>query len=200
MTGMRGSAGGWAGVRVIHAVGLSVCLLAVAAVWVVAIGPALQSRAEARAQRSAIAAQRSRVDALVAQEASLRRDLVDLLQQERSSSLRLESAGRINRRLSGISDLAADSGLDLAVIRPGQVVRTRRFEIVPIELAGTGTYAACTAFLHEVNRRYADLGVAAVDLQRQLNSRDDDASFKLTLAWYAAPGGGMRTAGVETRP
>jgi len=185
----------------VHGIAAALCAVALAAAWFGSIGPAIASRAAAQAQRAAIAAQDEQADQLRNRVVVLERRLGQVIQEERASPLRLEPISRINRRLSEVSELAAASGLDLSQVKPGQVVRTSRFEVVPIELAGRGSYRACATFLHGAHEAFPDMGVAKVQIDRRLNSAESDADFAFTLAWYAAPSGRAgQSASVPTGP
>jgi len=185
----------------VHAIGAVVCLAALGAAWFGSIGPAMASRSAAQAQRSAIAAQEAQAEQLRNQVVMFERRLGQAVAEERASPLRLEPISRINRRLSEVSELAAEAGLDVSVVRPGKVVKTSRFEVVPIELAGHGSYRACATFLHGAHRAFPDMGVAAVQIDRRLEGAEADGDFSFTLAWYAAPSGrAVRSAEVPTGP
>ncbi len=177
----------------VHVVG-GTCLLAVlAAAWLFGIGPAIESRTTARAQDAAIFIQQKQADELRNRVVQLERRLGQVQHEEWASPLRLEPVARINQRLSEVSELAAACGLELSVVKPGEPVAGSRFEVVPLHLAGSGTFKECAAFLHGAHEAFADMGVAMVDVERRMNSVDGDADFKFTLLWYAAPGARQTT-------
>ncbi len=172
----------------IHLIGGSVCVVLMAVAWFACLGPVLAERSAARAQRAAIAEQTKAADDLQNRIAQVERLISRARYEEQQSPLRLEVVDRINRRLSEVSELAGEIGLDVSVIQPGQVLSQPRFEIVPITLQGVGSFRKSAVFLHAVHQTFPDMGVAAVEVTGRPNDSQGLADFKLTLVWYAAPG------------
>jgi Tfp pilus assembly protein PilO len=188
MNGSNRPTGGALTALHVHLIGGSVCAVLAALAWFTCLGPVLAARSEARAQRIAIAQQQREADELGNQVVQVERLISRARYEEQQSPLRLEAVERINRRLSEVSELAADTGLDVSVIQPGQVRSQPRFEIVPIRLEGSGTFRKTALFLHAVHATFPDMGVAAVQVTGRPNDAAGVADFALTLVWYAAPG------------
>jgi len=96
-------------------------------------------------------------------------------------------ASHVNKRISAISTLAAQSGLKIDDIQPGKSVSGSRYEMIPISVSGKGTYAKCLGFLHELRSVLPDTGVSALELAGRPSEESSEASYRFELLWYAAP-------------
>ena len=68
--------------------------------------------------------------------------------------------------------------------------------IVPIKLAGTGSYPDLARFLHSLRETFRDTAITTLKLTAQpaapnpaRTSENVPAAFTIDLAWYAAPAG-----------
>lgn len=187
----------------IHLIGAAACVLMVTLAWFAGVGPVLTARAQAAAQRAQIAEHERDAAKLRNQVVQVERLISRAAYRERQSPLRLEPVERINRRLSEVSSLAAKVGLDVSVIRPRQVQRRPRYEVVPIQLQGLGAFRATTLFLDRLHDTFPDMGVASVEVRARPADKQGMADFALTLIWYAAPdaagGAGGATADAGAR-
>ena len=102
--------------------------------------------------------------------------------------LQLQPAAQINRRIAQVSDLAAKAGLKIDDIAPGTAVRGAQYDMIPIRLAGQGTYLKCVGFLSRLREALPDTGVSALELWSDPTDPDDAASFRFDFLWHAAPG------------
>jgi Tfp pilus assembly protein PilO len=104
--------------------------------------------------------------------------------------LRLESSTRVNSRLAGIAELAAEMGLEVHQLLPDSVSAGQRYDVVPIVLTGSGDYARVTRFMRRVNDDFADVAVVGFALT-SVNPTAQSASFDIGLAWYTLPAIGL---------
>ena len=62
--------------------------------------------------------------------------------------------------------------------------------LVPIKLAGSGTYPDITRFLHALHNQFRDTALSSLKLTAQPDPKQSEkqiAAFSIDLAWYAAP-------------
>lgn len=174
----------------IDAAGVAVCLLLTVVVYAMAVQPVLDQKTEVLAQRQKLEQQRQRANELTGTLAKIRRQLVKIERAAAESEVRLKPVGNLNEQLAALTDLADDAGLRVDGVQPGEPTHGRRYETVPIELTGNGSYGACAAFLHRLHRSLPDMGVAGFELSATPRSPEDPAEFRFELTWFAAPGMG----------
>jgi len=93
----------------------------------------------------------------------------------------------VNQRLALITTLASQQQLQLNEIQPGQPTQGTHYDTVPIAIAGTGRYGTIAAFLHLLHTTFPDTGISAFTITGSPAQPDAPATFRFTLAWYAAP-------------
>ncbi len=171
----------------IDAAGAAACALLLLGVYLLGIAPLSSRQQHAEARQEELRTQRHQADRL----ARLRMGLEERLAQVRASAaefrLELLPVGQVNRRLAELSELASKTGLKIDGIEPGQAVGGTRYEMVPISVAGKGTFTNCVAFLHQLRSRLPDTGVSALELTGNPSDPAGPAGFRFELLWYAAP-------------
>ena len=121
---------------------------------------------------------------------SLKAELERTQAQLEDLPLRLEPSSRVNSRLAGIADLAAEIGLEVHQLLPDSASSGQRYDVVPIVLTGSGDYAQVTRFISRVHDNFADISVVGF----ALSSADPSAQvaqFDIGLAWYTLPAIGL---------
>jgi hypothetical protein len=103
------------------------------------------------------------------------------------SPLRLQPVSAVNQRLALITELASEQKLKLNEIQPGKAVHGNHYDTVPILITGSGNYRTVAAFLHRLHTTFPDTGVSAFSLSGSPATPDAAATFRFSLAWYAAP-------------
>lgn len=177
------------------AAGLAVCALLTLAAYVVVIGPALDSEMHLAQARAALDSMQKEDKRLSGQLEVVRGKLVRVEQAMAGTELKLKPARHVNRRLARIEDLAAASGLELAETRLGETSVSTRYRTVPIQLVGTGSYAAQAGFLHAVCEELSDTALRTMNLTRNEGQSGGETRFNIALAWFVAP-----TTGGQTGP
>ncbi len=171
----------------IDAAGGVVCALLVLSLYLLGIAPVSGRQERVEARQEELLTQRHQADRL----ARLRMGLEEQLAQVRASvaqfRLELLPVGQVNRRLAELSDLASKTGLKIDGIEPGGAVGGTRYEMVPITVAGKGTFTNCVGFLHQLRSRLPDTGVSALELTGNPSEPTAPAGFRFELLWYAAP-------------
>jgi hypothetical protein len=170
----------------VHAGGAAVVLALTALFYVAAVQPAISHWHAAATQGLRASASEQQVAMLQAEMQAAQTQLISLRIPDTGPTLQPMDA--LNRRLSEIASLAAEHRLNLAAVHPGAAVAARRCIVVPISLAGTGTFVQCVAFLHDLHDRLADVSTTAFDLTAVADAGHPApmAKFQLELRWYAA--------------
>jgi Tfp pilus assembly protein PilO len=149
------------------------------------ISPAMARAAHTAADRAELAERRKQAGELSAAATAARAELLVTRDALAALPLKLEPASAVNQRLARLTDMAAESSLSVAEVRPGTLVEGRDFDSVPIAIAGTGTYPACAAFLHRLHERFPDIAVRSFRAgQGEANA--GSASFGIDLVWHTA--------------
>ena len=102
------------------------------------------------------------------------------------SSLRSSApCSRRSDRLSALSSLASDQGLQVEAIEPGEASGSVRYSTIPIRINGRGKYPQLVKFLRALREELPDTSVTDVNLSG--GGSTTSATFTLNLLWYAAP-------------
>jgi len=171
----------------IDGVGLGTCAALTLVLYLGAFWPLMRNHAECVAQQSLLAREREQTAQLDAEAAALRTRLETARQTLARSPLRLQPASNVNRQLTRLSALAEEAGLEVVDIRPDNDQPGAHYDIVPIVLAGRGTYPACTAFLSRLRKTLPDTGASALELRANWVEQGAPPRFRFDLQWYAAP-------------
>jgi Tfp pilus assembly protein PilO len=167
----------------LYASALLTCVALSAGGYALGVSPAVARAARAAADRAELAERRKQAAELSAATTAGRADLVATRESLAALPLKLEPASAVNQRLARLTDMAGESNLSVAEIRPGALVEGRDFDSVPISIAGTGTYPACATFLHRLHDRFPDTAVRSF---RAGQSETGNASFSVDLVWHTA--------------
>ena len=171
----------------IDAAGAALCVLLTLTLYLAGVGPLLQRREDLGARQAELDAQQLKAARLASTCIAVGEQLATLEQSMSAVKIELLPAGQVNRHIAELSDLAAKAGLKIDDIQSGTPVAGARYEMVPIRLAGTGTYVTCLDFLHRLHRVSPDTGVSGLELGGSPSERGGEAQFRFELLWYAAP-------------
>ncbi len=148
----------------------------------------LISRLEGRsAWEAGLAAQRGRAIKLGSALATIQARLAEVTQALAENPLHLEPITRINQHLAAVSQLATEIGLKIDEIQPGQLASGQHYCIIPIQLAGTGTYPQCVAFLHRLHGAFPETCVGPLELTSNAHDPFKPGTFRFELQWHAVP-------------
>ena len=172
----------------IDAMGAGLCLAATVAFYFFGLGPMLNARHDADTYQSKVAAERASAADLSQALARDHKMLRGAQRELAESPLQLAPASDVNARIARVADLAKSCGLKLDVVLPGLPAKGKRFETVPIHLAGTGNYRTCVAMLHKLRQKFPDTTVTSLDLSSDPADPKSLARFSIDLLWHAAPG------------
>jgi Tfp pilus assembly protein PilO len=180
--------------------GLAICAVITALAYFTVIEPVSEAQASRRIER---------VELTNSQELLTRRaSVVSLLAQDLANMKRAASnmpafqtlpAQQSNQRLADLTSLAAQSSLNVDEMRTASAIAGNRFQIVPIHLAGRGTFQNCTSFLHHLRRAFPDTSVSSLKIAKQPDMSAEHTTFRLQLSWYAAAAGPTEMADARPR-
>lgn len=202
----------------IDAAGVGVCAAVTVAAYLMIIQP-LATAQNLRIQQDAELSQRQdTLKKVSGTENSLRHDLTRLQKSTVENPVKLQPAQQSNQRLAGLTALAAEHELDVHEMRllstgtaetgTSPATPNQAFAIIRIQMSGSGTFASCAAFLHQLRQHYRDTGVSSFDLSDNPADPDSKTAFKFELTWFVAPagqqmsskpGGTIATAGATGR-
>ena len=177
----------------IHALGALAALALTLGAGVVAIGPHIIARGPSPAdQQAELERRRREAAALDKQTDSTRQRLVELAALDKTA-VHLQPAARVNERLVEITKLAAGfaggpgSAITLAQMTPGTpappaqsatpadkavppaaaAALDSKTLIVPIKLAGSGSYPDVARFIHALREQFRDTAITALRINAQ---------------------------------
>lgn len=165
----------------LDAIGIAALLGLTAAAWFLAVQPVLAARQRGAADQQAFAAAHEQLADLGADVATAR-DQLTRASQERG--LTLEPATRLTHRLMAINGISAASDVRLDDVQPARPAAGERYDLLPVRVAGAGSYAALAAFLHRLHAACPDVAVGSLTVTGTPSPTTKPATFTLDLAWY----------------
>ena len=118
--------------------------------------------------------------------AALDADLTAVEEATAQQAVQLSPADAVNAKLASLSDLAAESGLQIDQIRPGKAQPGQYYQTVPLHVAGVGTYRQCVRFLRQLKRLMPDTSAQSFDLAGNAADPMKPGTFSFGLQWVAA--------------
>lgn len=155
--------------------------------YMLILQPMLTVHQQREAQQAELAARHEKANQALATINTLKRDLINLRQAAGENPLQLVPAQYSNQRLADITHLAAEHQLQVDMLQTGATKPGARFEVVPIQLRGSGSFQTCTAFVNHLHRRFPDTAVWSMGLTDNPSDAASPTNFTLELAWFAAP-------------
>ena len=171
----------------LDAIAMGVCLLLAVAVFFIALKPTFDRETDRLRQRNLTAQKHEQAEQAAATLHALRHNLMKFRQAAQQSAVRLQASSQLNQRLAEIADLATRSGLQVHEVQPGGIISGDRFETVPVQMAGEGSYQSCARFLSQLHEAFPDTGVSSLELTGSPAAPGQTAKFRMGLSWFAAP-------------
>jgi len=169
----------------IYGGGAAACAALSVLAWFVLVAPAQQQLAVRSSRFQELQSRQQKQAGLNAELASARQELKELQQALANSTLRLEPASEVNHRLAALTSVAGANGLSLDELRPGAITDSPQYKLLPIHMAGTGTYPACARFLHKLHDSFPDTGLASFEITNPTPGSDlTKLTFQVELVWY----------------
>lgn len=166
-------------------VGAAVCLAAALAVYLGGAKPLIRNHERVVAQQEQLRTQQEHAAKLENTLEALREQLQTVRRALDNSTLRLKPLSNLNLHVAEISALATQNGLQIDDIQTGAVRIGTHYEVVPVHLAGSGTYRTCTMFLNRLRRTLPDTSVASLSLTATAGDTSGGGKFRMDLQWHA---------------
>lgn len=174
----------------IYSAGGVVCVMLAASAYLLGIRPAM-ARNEVQASRQVeLRAARQKAAGLLIQRNNVQNQLKAAEDALRNQTLALQPASMVNQRLAALTDMATqECGLTIDEMRPGPPDAGTNSQLVPILMAGSGTYPKCAKFLHRLRKTFPDTAVRSFETTNNSASPDmPTATFQFELIWHAERG------------
>ena len=170
----------------LDAVGIAVCLAATLAAYLGGARPLVRDYQRVLAQQEQLRTEQEHADKLENALTALREQLQTVRRTLNKSTLRLKPLSNLNLHVARISALAAQNGLQIDDIQTSPAQARTHYEVVPVHLAGSGTYRTCTAFLNHLRQTLPDTSVASFGLTTTAGKPSGGGTFRVDLQWHAA--------------
>jgi len=174
--------------RYIDAVGLAVCVVLTLSVYAAGVAPVLNQHETYAANEAAYTTEQVHVTRLERSLESLQARLNAARRDADATTLNLQPLATAPLHVAKISKLATGSGLQINDIQTGAATPREYATAVPVHLAGTGTYTACTLFLNRLRQALPETSVQSFALTGHTNAASGEATFRMDLTWHATLG------------
>ena len=168
----------------LDAIGVAIFIALTVLGYLLEFEPALRDREAMRAGLAELADKRETISRLQGTIHSTSAQIA-ALQTAQEKELKLLPPAQINDRLSALSSLASEQGLQVEAIEPGEASGSVRYSTVPIRINGRGKYPQFAKFLRTLREELPDTSVTDINLSG--GGSTTAATFTLNLLWYAAP-------------
>ena len=169
------------------ALGVGAMLVISAAIYCFGIGPLIERHSRAHWQQGELSIAYGNLSESQKILANLRDRSALATQRIKASPLKLQPVTQLNQRLALVADLATQGGATLDDVQPGKTSAGTRFDVLPIHVAGTGSFPAFTAMLHRVHTQFPDTGISTFELSGSPQEEAASAKFSVELIWYTEP-------------
>jgi Tfp pilus assembly protein PilO len=181
------SPNGAGGLLKIDVVGVATCAVITLAGYLAGARPLLNSRDDRAQQQVALIDARQSVSTLAGSARSLRTQFTGSQLALAKIQIALQPASSLNQRIAELTNLAVDCQLEVQFVQPGSIVSGSRFAQIPIQVAGTGSSQACSAFLHRLRGKFPDISVRDFDLSTSPADASHSMNFSYQLTWFVQP-------------
>ena len=171
----------------IDAAGVGLCMAASLLFYWLTIQPFLQRQALAVEQRRELKTRQDKVAELKAATAKIHERVTAAQRDLAASSIQLESAVHINKRVAGLTQFFSDCELSVDDVQTGRLYSGRQYDLVPITILGRGPYGQCVRFFRGLRAKFPDMSVARIELSTKVEKDTEQPTFQFDLLWYAAP-------------
>ncbi|MFO8012813.1 MAG: type 4a pilus biogenesis protein PilO [Phycisphaerae bacterium] len=172
--------------RHIDAVGAGVCLVLTVGLYLAGFCPLAASHEDYAAAEEACAREQDHARNLERTLHKLRARLDTVRSRAEENAVALRPPSTAPLHVAHIARLAAEAGLQVEDMQTGDPKAGAYATTVPVHLAGTGTYQACTRFLRRLRQTLPETCVLAFALQGRPNDTTGAAVLTMDLAWHAA--------------
>ncbi len=166
-------------------VAIFIALLAI--FYTVSVRPVLGRQKTIASQKRTLESQRRNTSQLAGRAGKLTEKLATARKVLKESPLQLQPVSTLNRRLARLTSMARSNGLKVDRVEQGDVVCTKRYDKVSINLTGSSGYSQWAKFLNTLPKRMPDVAVDTFELVGTPGHIDTPTYFRINLIWYAAP-------------
>lgn len=167
------------------AIGVLVALTAIVAAG--GVLPVLSARAAQRDLHDQLESDRAATRQLRSKQAEFELNLARLEGELKATRVEVEPVGRLNSRLSRLTESASLRKLALDRVAPEAPQRTPKATLVPIRIEGRGAFLASRDWMADLRVEFPDVEIAGFQIARERFGTTDSSSFSFDLVWYAAP-------------
>lgn len=171
----------------IDAAGVGLCAAASLLFYWLTIQPFLDGQSLATEQRRELKTRQDKVVELKAAIAKVHERVTAVQADLAASSIQLEPAAHINRRVAGLTQFFSDCELDVDDVQTGRLYNGLQYDLVPITVLGRGPYGQCVRFFRGLRSKFPDMSVARIELSGSVEKKAEQRTFQFDLLWYAAP-------------
>lgn len=169
----------------LDSIGVSIFAALTIVAYLLQFEPAMRDRDAVRLGSATLAEKRQVISKLQATIFTLNGHL-KTLQSAQASEMKLLPASELNDRLSAFSSLAAEHGLQVEALEPGDPSASAKdYLTIPIRMNGHGNYPQFASFIRALREKLPDTSVT--DINVSSGGSGAAATFTLNLLWYAAP-------------
>lgn len=171
----------------IDAAGVGLCMAASLLFYWLTIQPFLQRQAHAADQRRELKTRQGKVAELKDATVKVHERAAAAQRALAASSIQLESAVHINKRVAGLTQFFSDCELSVDDVQTGRLYNGLQYDLVPITILGRGPYGQCIRFFRGLRSKFPDMSVARIELSAKVEKDGEQPTFQFDLLWYAAP-------------
>lgn len=171
----------------IDSIGALVLIGLSAVAYFAGVNPLLQRHAMVQNQRIELAAARDKSGETQQMLSVLNRQLGVARKSLAASPLCLQPVAGLNQRLALVTDLATRGGAGLDDLQPGKSTAGAQYDVLPIHVAGTGTFPAFAGLLHQLRQDFPDTALGSLEISGNPQDEAGAAKFSVELLWYTEP-------------
>ncbi len=176
------------------ALGVIPVILVAIGYWQFFLKPQWAARSEARVELLRLKAEAEQTRRIASQKPLLEREIKLLEARLSGALLQLPSEKEIPSLLKGIASLGRDTGLDVALFKPGNPVSKEFYMEVPVQLKVVGTYHNLGMLFERLGRMDRIVNVADLTIRPAGKDQKAGASiqveFGVVTYTYTGTGGG----------
>jgi Tfp pilus assembly protein PilO len=150
------------------------------------IAPAQRARAQETADRAELDARRKDLEESQRQLSDAKKKLADLETRVDQNARVLHPGSELYARLQAITAKAQEKGLKISEMKPSPAVVGKRFNRVPIRLAGVGSYVSFREFVKALHELYPDVQLGGFSLSGKAEDPKIPVSFDAELNWFTS--------------
>lgn len=102
-----------------------------------------------------------------------------------ASMIELRPVSDRNRVIAELAGAAADQGLRIDSVSPGEADRGRLMTVTGIRLSGRGDPGAFAGYLEALHETFPDIALRSMEVVALGQAAEDGVSFSVDLAWRA---------------